>query len=90
MKVAFLPSAYPDLRWFRSYYERTFPEGAENAKRQYNRTLANPKDNPEIGHPMDEPGIRALHVARTPFSFVYRIARGRIEVIHVRDGRSEY
>ena len=89
MKVAFLDSAHEDLAWFRKYYERAFSEGAAGARLQYRRALANLKDNPRIGHVTEEPEIRALPISRTPFSFIYRIARDRIEVIHVRDGRAD-
>jgi plasmid stabilization system protein ParE len=88
MKIAFLPKAQCDLLWFRRYYERVFPEGAQGAQSQYRRTLAILRSNPEIGHPTNE-GKRMLVVLRTPFSFEYRIANGRIEILRVRDGRAD-
>ena len=90
MRVAFLASAQHDLKWFRRYYERTFPEGAGGARVHYRRALANLKDNPKIGRPTETPEIRALPVPRTPFSLIYRIARDRIEIIHVLDGRADH
>jgi plasmid stabilization system protein ParE len=89
MRIVFLPSAQHDLEWFRTYYQRVFPEGAAGARAQYKRALASLKENPRIGHPTEDAGNRALPVPRTPFSFICRIAHGRIEVIHVRDGRGE-
>lgn len=88
MKIAFLPRAQIDLVWFRRYYERVFPEGAEGARSQYRHALAVLRNNPEIGHPTDE-GNRTFVVLRTPFSFEYRIANGRIEILRVRDGRAD-
>jgi plasmid stabilization system protein ParE len=88
MKIAFLPKAQRDLVWFRRYYERVFPEGAKGAQSQYKRTLAILRSNPDIGHPSEE-GKRTLVVLRTPFSFEYRIANDRIEILRVRDGRAD-
>jgi plasmid stabilization system protein ParE len=88
MKIAFLPEAQRDLVWFRRYYERVFPEGAQRAQSQYRRTLEILRNNPEIGHPTDE-GRRIFVVLRTPFSFEYRIANGRIEILRVRDRRAD-
>ena len=68
--------------------DTVFPEGARGAERAYKHALASLKDNPEIGHRTEDEGYRALPVVRTPFSFVYRIANGRIEVVRVRDGRA--
>ena len=90
MKIVFLPSAQRDLVWFRKYYERVFPEGAAGARLHYRRSLAILKDNPRIGHPTEDIGNRALPVLRTPFSIVYRLAPGQIEIIHVRDGRGHH
>ncbi|MGN6584176.1 MAG: type II toxin-antitoxin system RelE/ParE family toxin [Rhizobiaceae bacterium] len=88
MKIVFLPRAQRDLVWFRRYYERVFPEGAQGAQNQYRRALAILRNNPEIGHPTDE-GKRVFVVLHTPFSFEYRIANSRIEVLRVRDGRAD-
>ena len=88
MKVVFLPSSRPDFAWFRHYYETVFPGGADGARRHYLKALAILRDNPEIGHPAEEVGNRTFVVSRTPFSFEYRIANGRIEILRVRDGRA--
>jgi plasmid stabilization system protein ParE len=71
-----------------SYYERVFPEGAQGAQSQYRRTLEILRSNPEIGRPTEE-GKRTFVVLRTSFSFEYRIANGRIEILRVRDGRAD-
>jgi plasmid stabilization system protein ParE len=89
MKIVFLPSTRSDLQWFRQYYEKIFPEGARGAGEQYRRTIASLRDNPEIGRSVPDADYRVFPVLRTPFSFVYRIANGRIEVLRVRDGRAD-
>jgi plasmid stabilization system protein ParE len=88
MKIVFLPQAQHDLVWFRRYYEKVFPEGVDGARNHYKRTVTALKENPEIGYPTEK-GSRVLVVLRTPFSFEYRIAGGRIEVLRVRDGRAD-
>jgi plasmid stabilization system protein ParE len=89
MKIVFLPSALRDLEWFRHYYEKVFPEGAQGARDHYKRTMAALRDNAEIGRPLEDKALRAYPVLRTPFSFIYRIANGRIEILRVRDGRAD-
>jgi len=88
MRIVFLASAQRDLAWFRKYYENVFPEGAAGARREYLRILSVLKDNPRIGRPAESDGNRELVVPRTPFLLLYRLANGRIEVIHLRDGRA--
>ena len=89
MKIAFLPQAQNDLRWLRRYYEKVFPEGPAKAREHYRRTLSTLRGNPEIGRPVEGGDHRTFPVLRTPFSFLYRIANGRIEILRVRDGRAD-
>jgi len=88
MKVVFLASTRGDLDWFRLYYGDVFTDGAAAARVQFQRALANLRDNPHIGHPSDEPGNREFPITRTPFLIAYRVANGRIEILRIRDGRS--
>ena len=45
--------------------------------------------NPVIGHASEFAGVRELAIARTPFSFIYRIAEDRIEFLRVWDARAD-
>lgn len=89
MKIVYLASARDDLVWMRTYYTRVFPEGSARAREHFRsakRTLA---ANPELGRITDVATVRELQIARTPFSIIYRLDRGRIEVLRVWDGRAE-
>ncbi|PZO82404.1 MAG: hypothetical protein DI629_00385 [Mesorhizobium amorphae] len=88
MRIVFLTSARVDLQWFRRYYESVFPQGAEQAKVHYHRTLTLLREHPFAGRPTMVPGERQLTVPKTPFFVVYRVADEQIEVLHIEDGRS--
>lgn len=88
MKIVYLRSAARDLLWLRSYYERVFPEGAENARGAIGRMEALVADNPYIGRPTHRSEVRRLRVMRTPFFVLYRPMGARIEILRVIDGRS--
>ncbi len=91
MKIIYLASASPDLRWFKQYYMRVFPAGRENADKHFLATQTTLKNNPLIGHPSESvAGAREFSIARTPFSFIYRVQEDRIEVLRVIDNRSDW
>jgi len=89
MKIVYLPSARDDLVWMRTYCTRVFPEGSARARAHFRSAQHMLAANPEIGRTTDVATVRELQVARTPFSIIYRINRGRIEVLRVWDGRAE-
>lgn len=88
MRVIFLASTESDLRWYRHYYEDVFPEGRKRANERYlgaRRALAT---NPYIGTPEENGKTRKFPITGTPFHFVYRVGKDRIEILRVKDGRS--
>jgi toxin ParE1/3/4 len=89
MRIAFLGSTKSDLRWFRRYYEEVFPQGAARARAHYRLAKRLLRDNPQSGRPTGQPGMRELLIARTPFSFVYRLKAGTIEIVRVLDLRGD-
>jgi len=89
VRLRFLPDAQRDLDWFRIYYETIFPEGADRARRQYRRTMANLRSNPYIGQPVGH-GARRFPIPRTPFSVIYRVAELELEIFRVLDQRAEH
>ena len=90
MKLVFLPSTRSDLAWMRAYYTRVFPDGAKRAAGQYRRASAIIRDNPLVGHTVEDiPDIREWPILRTPFSFIYRVVEDRIEVLRVWDQRGD-
>ena len=88
MKIVFLASSIPDLRWFKNYYTRVFPEGRAKADSQLLATKKTLAANPFAGQPCE--GIeraREYHILRTPFTFIYHVRPDRIEVLRVLDMR---
>lgn len=91
MNIVFLASTRADLRWFKRYYTRVFPEGRSNADRQFKTFLDILKANPGIGHPYEpEPEVREYSLPRVPFTVLYRVKSDRIEVLRVYDQRSAF
>ena len=91
MNIVFLASTRADLRWFKRYYSRVFPEGRSNADRQFKAFLDLLKANPGIGHPYEaESGVREYSLPRVPFTVLYRVKSDRIEVLRVYDQRSAF
>jgi len=91
MKIVFLSSALPDLRWFKLYYTRNFPAGRENANRQFQTLLELLRNNPQIGRSYEgEKGVRRYPVPRTPFTILYRARSEQIEILRVYDQRSNF
>jgi plasmid stabilization system protein ParE len=88
VKIVFLPSADTGVRWFTRYYRTAFPEGGRSAQAQMARTLAVLADNPCIGYPYLDKGLREYSIRRTPFSLLYRIAEDRIEILRLWDKRA--
>ena len=90
MKLVFLPSSRSDLQWMRRYYAEVFPDGAKRAAGQYARASGVLRFNPLAGRPVEDMGgIRELTIPRTPFSFIYRVAEDRIEVLRIWDQRGD-
>ena len=88
MKIVFLSSTDADIRWFKRYYRKVFPEGSNRANLQMRRTLAVLRDNPHIGRPIDESAFRRLTILNTPFALKYRLSEDTIEILRVLDGRA--
>lgn len=89
MEIVFLKSTIADLRWFKSYYMNVFPEGKAKAEAQFRNIQRVLKANPYIGHPSDDhEGLREHRVLRTPFTFLYRVKDGRVEILRVLDDRA--
>ena len=88
MKVVFLPSATPDLRWFTRYFRSIFPQGRFTARRHMANAVMLLSENPAAGRPLPDTDQRELVVLRTPFVLVYRIGASEIEVLRLKDARA--
>lgn len=88
MRIVLLQDALLDLAWFRQYYTSVFPEGNENARKQFANIKQALSDNPFLGHPREShKGVRELHIPRTPFTVIYRVTDVQIEVLRLWDER---
>lgn len=91
MRLLFLAQAKHDLRWFKRYYIDAFPEGRKKTDEQFLRAQQLLSANPHIGHLSEKvEGARELHIRRTPFTFIYRPFKDRIEILRVVDERSDW
>jgi plasmid stabilization system protein ParE len=89
VKVVYLKEAQPGLTWWNRYYRVTFPAGKSSAKQHFRKTKEYLKQNPRIGKPIGIDNLRQLIIPNTPFVIIYRIADDTIEIVQIRDGRSE-
>jgi hypothetical protein len=91
MRLVYLASAKPGLRWFHRYYTSVFPEGKALADRRFLAVQTLLKSNPRAGHESEiVSSAREFPVPQTPFGFVYQIKDDRIEVLLVVDNRSDW
>lgn len=90
MRLRYLPTAEPGLRWMRNYY-RTRPQldmaAVSLALATAERTIT--------GHPEsaarfeDFELVREYHIRGTPFSLLYTVIPDQVLVIDVRDTRGQ-
>jgi plasmid stabilization system protein ParE len=87
MRLVFLKSARADLQWFQRYYGYVFTEGARQAGGQYLTCRKILRENPFIGHKIEDSDYREFPITRTPFVFVYRIRGEEVQVLRIWDAR---
>ncbi len=88
MRLEFLETAQPGLRWFHRYY-RENPQLRKSAALDAFRAARNVvRDNPYAGHPFEDlKDVRELSIQSTNFSMLYAVAHDAIWVIDIRDAR---
>ncbi len=89
MRILYLASARDDLAWLRHYYREVFPDDAARALRHLMAAEGLLRTNPLVGRRTGIGDSRELHIARTPFSLIYRVREDRIEILRVWDGRRD-
>lgn len=87
MRVVYLDSALPDIIWWRKYYGNVFPEGRRNSGARLLKAVAALKANPYLGYSTDEADVLEFVIARTPFSFFYRVRGAKLEILCLWDDR---
>ena len=89
MEVVHLATASKTCNGFVANYAEVFPEGRGHARAGLLKTEALIAENPFVGHVTgDDADVREFPVARTPFSFLYRVNNDRIEILRVFDQRA--
>ena len=63
---------------------RSFARGSIQGQKTVENILGS---NPEIGHPTEWDRVREFSIPNIPFSVIYRIKEGRIEVLRLWDER---
>jgi plasmid stabilization system protein ParE len=89
MQIVYLRRAAKEYLWFRDYYTRIFPEGRDKAFTHYFKVLSLIVSHPEIGKPEGKPPRRRFKISNTPFSISYKVLGNRMEIVRIRDNRSE-
>jgi plasmid stabilization system protein ParE len=89
LQIVYTKDARLDYMYFRHYYEKYFPEGLENASKQFIHTMKVLANFPGIGRPIGKPPRRCFKIQRTNFTVVYRPLSSRLEILRILDQRSE-
>jgi plasmid stabilization system protein ParE len=86
MNVIYLPSTLDDIEWFHRYYTYIFPEGANNATKQFQAVKELLSSNPKAGSFIHK-NVREFSIPRTPFSYIYRVKGDEVQVLRIWDER---
>jgi plasmid stabilization system protein ParE len=89
LQIVYTRDARLDYMYFRHYYEKYFPEGLENAARNFIQTMRVLASFPAVGRPIGKLPRRCFKIQKTNFTIVYRAAPLRLEVLRILDQRSE-
>jgi plasmid stabilization system protein ParE len=89
MNITYLRSTVADMRWWRGYFAKTFPEGRTRAEQHFLSTIRLIEQNPEIGMVVEGRNLRKLLIRNTRFMIIYRIRNDQIEIVRVWDTRQK-
>jgi plasmid stabilization system protein ParE len=88
MKIQFLESSAPGIRWMRRYFREQPQLNAKAASESYRDTRNLLKQEPYIGHVFDEiEGVFEKEISKTHFSIIYAVKDGTVYIIDIRDHR---
>ena len=88
MKIQFLESANPGIRWMRRYFREQPQLDQKTATENYKNTRKLLKQEPYIGHTFDEiEGVFERSISKTHFSILYAVKDETIFIIDIRDQR---
>ncbi|WP_428354285.1 type II toxin-antitoxin system RelE/ParE family toxin [Methyloprofundus sp.] len=90
MYIVYLESSLNDLEWVRFYYKNIFPSGKKQATSHIKASEKLISEHPNIGEVYDSTkNIKELAINKTPFSFIYRVKKDRIEILRLWDQRGD-
>ncbi len=85
MKLIFTSPALAELDEIFAYTEEHHPASLKALWKRIDTVSSQIMAFPHSGRPVDNaPGVRMMPLIRFPFRIFYRIAGGRIEVLHIR------
>ena len=88
MKIQFLETANPGIRWMRRYFHDQPQLDKQAASQSYKDTKKLLKQEPYIGRIFDEKdGIFERSISKTHFSILYAVKDETIYIIDIRDQR---
>jgi len=88
MKIQFLESAAPGIRWMRRYFREQSQLDSQAASHSYKKTRSLIKQEPYIGHVFDEiEGVFERKISKTQFSILYAVKADTVYIIDIRDQR---
>lgn len=88
MKLRFLETSEPGLRWMRRYFRQQSQLDRRAANERFTRARNLLRQEPFAGHIFDEmDGVFELKIQCTAFSILYAVRDDTIYIIDVRDQR---
>jgi plasmid stabilization system protein ParE len=90
MKLGYLRTSEPGLRWMRTYYRRHPQLDIRRAAASLRTAEAVLREHPAAGRRFEDiEAVREYVIQGTSFSFLYTIARDTVWVIDIRDQRGQ-
>lgn len=88
MKIRFLETSEPGLRWMRRYFRQQSQLDRRTATARFARARSLLKQEPFAGHVFDEiEGVFELKIQRTAFSILYAVKDDTVYILDIRDQR---
>lgn len=88
MKIIYLETAAPGLRWMKRYYQEQSQLNDDRVFANFEAAKDRLREEPFAGHPFDDiERVRELKVSRSPFSILYTHQDDTIYIIDIRDQR---
>jgi addiction module RelE/StbE family toxin len=90
LEVRFTGRALRDLQDIRAYLVVRSPKGAEQVRREIERTIASLSEHPGIGHSTRIDGLRVIKIRHYPYLVYHQVTDAELTVVHVRHGARAY